>query len=55
MNAPIKEKAIQIRKENPIKLPDCIIAATAEYLQAPLLTNDEHFKKIKPLIHLYYQ
>src|SRR5580704_17645118 len=40
MNVSIKEKAIQIRRENFIKLPDCIIAATAEHLQIPLLTSD---------------
>lgn len=55
MNSAIKIKAIQIRKDNSIKLPDSIIAATAEHLNMPLLTSDEGFKKISSLINLYYQ
>jgi len=55
MNISIKAKAIEIRKENTIKLPDCIIAATAEHLDIPLLTSDEGFKKIKSIKHLLYQ
>ena len=55
MNSAIKIKAIQIRKENAIKLPDSIIAATAEHINIPLLTSDEGFKKINSLINLYYQ
>ncbi len=55
MNSAIKMKAIQIRKNNALKLPDSIIAATAEHLNLPLLTSDEGFKKISSLINLYYQ
>ena len=43
----IKNKAIEIRQQNKIKTPDAIIAATAVFLQLPLVTSDKGFKKIK--------
>jgi predicted nucleic acid-binding protein len=36
----IKKTAIELRKQNRLKLPDAIIAATAFDLNATLLTND---------------
>ena len=36
----IKEKTIDLRKSYKLKLPDCIIAATSEYLGLPLMTAD---------------
>jgi predicted nucleic acid-binding protein len=45
----IKEKAIQIRKLNKLKLPDAVICATAIYFDVPLLTADQAFKKVKGL------
>ena len=39
-------KAVEIRRTTKIKLPDCIIAATAIVLDAVLVTNDVH------LLHL---
>jgi predicted nucleic acid-binding protein len=36
----IKQTAIELRKQNRLKLPDAIIAATAFDLNATLLTND---------------
>lgn len=55
INADIKNKAINIRQKNKIKLPDCIIAATAQFLDIPLLTADSDFKKIKNLIITLYE
>jgi predicted nucleic acid-binding protein len=49
INEEIKEHAIQIRKNTKLPLPDCIIAATAIYLDIPLFTADKDFKKIKSL------
>jgi predicted nucleic acid-binding protein len=45
----IKELTIQIRKVYQVKLPDAIIAASAIYLDIPLLTFDTGFTKIKDL------
>ena len=42
----IKEYAISIRQEYSIKLPDCIIMATSLWLNMPLITADQDFKKI---------
>ena len=49
LNESIKEKAIEIRKINKLKLPDAVICATAAYLRVPLLTADQAFKKVKGL------
>ena len=38
----VEQKAIEIRRTTKIKLPDCIIAATAIALDAVLITNDSH-------------
>ena len=38
----VERKAVEIRRTTKIKLPDCIIAATAIVLDAFLVTNDPH-------------
>jgi predicted nucleic acid-binding protein len=43
----ISEIAIGFRRKYNIKLPDAIIAATAQLLNIPLLTTDKGFAKIK--------
>ncbi|MBY0476741.1 MAG: type II toxin-antitoxin system VapC family toxin [Chitinophagaceae bacterium] len=55
LNPSIKKKTISIRKEFGLKIPDSIIAATAGYLNMPVLTADEDFKKINTITHLHYQ
>lgn len=40
LNREIKTAAIALRRQYRLKLPDAIIAATAQYLQAEILTND---------------
>lgn len=45
----IKNIAIEIRQQIPIKTPDAIIAATSKFLQLPLVTSDKGFKKIKDI------
>lgn len=51
----IKIKTIAIRQNYKLKLPDCIIAATAQFLDIPLLTADKDFKKIKHLNITFYE
>ncbi len=55
INAGIKSSTIAIRQVQNVKLPDCIIAATAIYLGLPLMTADWVFKKIPELDLLTYQ
>jgi hypothetical protein len=55
INAAIKKYSIQIRQNTRLRLPDCIIAATAMYLDAPLLTADKDFQKIDLLPIVLYQ
>ena len=46
-NNEIKEKAIVLRHENKLKLPDALILATAMWIDLPFLKADKHFKDIK--------
>lgn len=43
---PISELVINLRRNNNIKLPDAIIAASAQLLQLPLITADKAFGRI---------
>ncbi|MBB5438817.1 hypothetical protein HDC92_002498 [Pedobacter sp. AK017] len=43
----ITELTIQLRREHNVKIPDAIVAATAQLLQLPLITADKGFAKIK--------
>ncbi len=47
INQSIKTLTIEIRENYTIKLPDAIIAATSKYLNLPLITSDNDFKKLK--------
>jgi predicted nucleic acid-binding protein len=38
----VEQKAIELRRSTKLKLPDCIVAATAIILDAVLLTADDH-------------
>jgi predicted nucleic acid-binding protein len=42
LNEVIEKKAVEIRRATNVKLPDCIVAATAIILDAVLLTDDDH-------------
>ena len=55
MNQDIKRLAIQIRRKTGLKLPDSIIAATAEYENLSLLTADTGFNRLKSLSILQYK
>jgi predicted nucleic acid-binding protein len=51
----IKKNTITLKQKHHIKLPDCIIAATAQFLDIPLLTADKDFTKINNLNIALYQ
>ena len=51
----IKEYTISIRQRYSIKLPDCIIMATSLWLNMPLITADQDFKKIDIADLIYFQ
>ena len=53
-NKALTEIIISTRKTYGLKLPDAIIAATALYLNATLVTNDNDFKKVKGMKALAY-
>lgn len=55
INSGIKQKTIEIRQASGMALPDCIIAATAVYLDIPLITADRGFKKVKSLDIILYE
>jgi predicted nucleic acid-binding protein len=46
INPDIKKTTKHLMQTYPIKLPDAIIAATAMYLDLPLLTSDTAFQKL---------
>lgn len=49
INEIIKEFTIELRRRYKLKLPDAIVAATAMYLEADLVTNDREFAKVKTI------
>ncbi|MHB2227148.1 PIN domain-containing protein [Calditrichota bacterium LG24] len=54
MNSKIKEIAMDIRNKKRLKLPDAINAATALYLNIPLITADKEFDVLEePQVILY--
>jgi predicted nucleic acid-binding protein len=55
LNQSIKKKTIELKRIQKIKLPDAIIAATAIYLNIPLLSADKGFEKIEDLQFLKYE
>jgi hypothetical protein len=55
LTIPIKNRAIQIRQKQKIKLPDALIAATAIELQVPLVTGDKRLEKIEGLNCLIFE
>ncbi len=45
----ISELTIKIRRKYSTKLPDAIVAATAQFMQIPILTADKAFARIKEI------
>jgi predicted nucleic acid-binding protein len=52
-NAAIVQETIRLRKTYNIGLPDAIIAASALFLDIPLITTDTDFKRVEQEIELY--
>jgi len=44
INKPIRDTAIQLRRNKNLRLPDALIAATAITLNAAVLSNDPHLR-----------
>jgi hypothetical protein len=55
INTQIKQRTINLRKKYKIKLPDSIVAATALYVDLPLITSDKGFAKIQELNLMMYE
>ena len=49
LTSDVKTTAIQLRRENALKLPDAIIAASAMVIKAELLTNDHQLLNAAPV------
>ncbi len=54
-NDAIKKEVIRLRRNNAIKLPDCIVAASSIYLDIPLMTADRGFLKLEELSLMFYE
>lgn len=46
LTEPVKTNAVGLRRRFRLRLPDAIIAATATYLDATLLTNDQQLRNV---------
>jgi len=46
INEDIKKYTVDMRKGHRLKLPDAIVAGTAIFLKANLITNDREFSKV---------
>jgi predicted nucleic acid-binding protein len=55
MDDAIKKETIALRKQYGLKLPDCIIAATAISLHLTFITADKQFRKINSLLLELYE
>lgn len=51
----IKDLTIELRKQYKLKLPDAIIAASAQILNLPLITADKDFTKLKGMNIILYE
>jgi predicted nucleic acid-binding protein len=55
LNQSIKKLTIGLKRKHRIKLPDAIIAASAQYVNIPLLSADKGFEKLKGLQFVLYE
>lgn len=55
INEGIKEITKQIRRNYALKLPDAIVAATAIFLDVPLLSADKQFGQVSDLTFVLYE
>ena len=54
LNEGVKQNTIKLRKINGIKLPDAIIAASATWLNIPLITADKQLSNLKGVKIIHY-
>jgi predicted nucleic acid-binding protein len=47
-------KSAELRSNHPMPMADSIIAATAQFLRCPLVSDDAHFKEIPNLKTLWF-
>ncbi len=55
INASIKKRVTAIQRKSKLKLPDAIIAATADYLGIPLISADKKLKAVKNISMILYE
>ena len=55
INRRIKDYTIDLRRKYKLKLPDCIILATAQFLMIPLFTADTGFRKVRDVSLVLYE
>jgi len=55
LNGQIKSRTVQLRRQYGLKLPDCIIAATACYLGIPIFSADTDFIPVKEVDLMAYR
>jgi len=55
LNGQIKSRTVQLRRQYGLKLPDCIIAATACYLGIPIFSADKDFLPVKEIDLMAYK
>ena len=55
LNRKIKDLTIEFRKKTKLKIPDSIVAASAYYLNLPLLTADKQMRRIEEVDVIIYE
>jgi predicted nucleic acid-binding protein len=55
INDEIKDIVIELKKKHHFKLPDAIIIASALYMDLPLITSDQDFRKSDTLNLIFYE
>ncbi len=55
LNGQIKSRTVELRRQYGLKLPDCIIAATACYLGIPIFSADTDFLPVKEVDLMAYK
>lgn len=55
INPSIKNNTILLKQKYSLKLPDCIIAGTAMFLDFPLISADNDFKEINEIEVIFYK
>ncbi len=55
LNEPIKAHTISLRRKYRFKLPDAMIAATAQHMNLPLLSADKRLEKVEEITFFLYE